>query len=275
MSGPIRLLVCDIDGTLVRPDKTLGEPVVEAVGRALAAGVAVSLISARPPSGMLWIARRLGLAAPLGAFNGGTLIDPDGTVRFAAHIPPAAAATALDAILEAPGVDPWLFAHGAWYARSDTGSHVVNERVSANAEPVLRRDFSDLLDAADKIVGVSENHALLERMEADLCAKLGDAASVGRSQPYYLDVTARDANKGTGVTTIAAALGAPLAETAVIGDQRNDMAMFAVAGLSIAMGQGPQAVLDAADHVTGSNAEDGVAQAIDRFILPAAPGAQA
>ncbi|PMZ33171.1 Cof-type HAD-IIB family hydrolase, partial [Pseudomonas sp. GW247-3R2A] len=81
--------------TLVRQDKSLSEGVISAVGRARAAGIAVSLISARPPSGMLWIARRLELTGVIGAFNGGTIVHPDGSVLVAHYLPATAALTAL------------------------------------------------------------------------------------------------------------------------------------------------------------------------------------
>ena len=89
MTSDLRLVVSDIDGTLVRGDKTLSPVVVAAVQRLVAAGVPFSLISARPPSGMLWIARELDLHVPLGAFNGGTVVNPDGTVISTAHVPAA------------------------------------------------------------------------------------------------------------------------------------------------------------------------------------------
>ena len=91
-----------------------------------------------------------------------------------------------------------------------------------------------------------------------------------RSQPYYLDITAPQGNKGTGVTALAAAYGVPLPEVAVIGDQNHDLAMFRGAGLAVAMGQAPDNVRSAADHVALSNDQDGVADAIDRIVLPAA-----
>lgn len=266
MSRHIRLLVSDIDGTLVRHDKSLSEGAIAAVGRARTAGITVSLISARPPSGMLWIAERLQLTGVLGAFNGGTIVHPDGTIVAAERLEPACAARAL-ALLEHPAVSPWLFADGQWFAKTIDAVHVPSERRAANVEPVITRDFAGLLARVDKIVGVSDDHALVERLDASVSAALGTAATVGRSQPYYLDITARAANKGDGLSALAMAAGVPLEEVAVIGDQRNDLPMFARAGLSIAMGQGPPEVRAAADRVTRSNDEDGVAHAIDEIVL--------
>lgn len=269
MSGSIRLLVSDIDGTLVRHDKSLSDAVADGIARARRAGLAVSLISARPPSGMRWIAERLGLAGPFGAFNGGTIFMADGTILAADRLPLEAAVHAI-ALIDVPGVTPWLFADSKWYARTTENPHVPNERKAAGVEPVLVADFSALTARADKIVGVSDDHALLARLGGEVAASLGSAATVARSQPYYLDVTAAGGNKGVGVTALAAAYGVPLAETAVLGDQSNDLPMFAVAGLSVAMGQAPDAVRAAAAAVSRPNEEDGVADAIDRFVIPAA-----
>ena len=96
---------------------------------------------------------------------------------------------------------------------------------------------------------------------------MGDAATVARSQPYYLDITAPAANKGDGIAAIAQAAGVPLDQVAAIGDMANDLPMFARAGLSIAMGQAPEVVRAKARHVTATNDADGVAAAIDRYIL--------
>lgn len=264
MSG-IRLVVSDIDGTLVRDDKTLSEGVIAAAGRLQAVGIQMSLISARPPSGMLWIAEKLGLTTPIGAFNGGTVIGADGVVVCADRLDPALAAQTL-ALLDVEGVTPWLFADGNWYAQESENRFVPREKRAANVDPVVLADFSVLLANVDKIVGVSEDYDLLAELDAKMAAALGDRATVGRSQPYYLDVTAPAANKGDGVAALAASMGIPLEAIAVIGDQRNDLPMFARAGLSIAMGQAPDAVRERADRVTASNADDGVAVAIDAIL---------
>jgi Cof subfamily protein (haloacid dehalogenase superfamily) len=262
----LRLLVSDIDGTLVRSDKSLSDGVVAAAKRLTAAGVPMALISARPPSGMLWIAEKLGLSTPMGAFNGGTIVAPDGTILSAARLASDVAKRALS-LIDRPDIVVWVFSAGRWHAQRPTGEHDDHERKAANQEPVFGGNFSSLLGAADKIVAVSDDHILLAELEGTVAQALGAEATVIRSQVYYLDITAPAANKGDGITALAAAVGVPLAATAAIGDQRNDMAMFARAGLSIAMGQGPAEVRAVATKVTGSNDDDGVAQAIDAILL--------
>ena len=133
---------------------------------------------------------------------------------------------------------------------------------------MIVEEFGDLLDRADKLVGVSEDRDLLAEVDGQVKTALDGRATVARSQPYYLDITAPKGNKGDGVAALAAAMGVDLASVAVLGDQRNDLPMFARAGVSIAMGQGPQEVRAAATYVSRSNDEDGVAHAIDEIILP-------
>lgn len=269
MSAPIRLLVSDIDGTLVRKDKSLGEPVVAAVGRLRAAGVKMSVISARPVSGMLEIARRLGIEGPIGAYNGGTIAGADGAVMSAARLAPDAAREAARR-LDTPWTTLWLFADGLWRTRQLGNRHDDSERATTAQEPTVVSDFEALLSRVDKMVAVSDDEPKLAALERETARALGDRAAVARSQAYYLDVTAPQANKGVGVAAIAQAMGVPLAQTAVIGDGWNDVSMFKIAGLSIAMGNGSDAVRAAAGHVTRSNAQDGVAHAIDTIVLPAA-----
>jgi Cof subfamily protein (haloacid dehalogenase superfamily) len=265
MTEAIRLLVSDVDGTLVRHDKSLAEANVAAIGRLRGAGVLVSLISARPPSGMWDIIRRLDLPGPFGAFNGGTLFMADGTVTKARQLGADVLHQTL-AAFSAAGVEAWVFAGGQWYAPGAGNPHVPREILSAGTEPTLVRDLSAIVGPVDKIVGVSDDHDGLARVEATLAAALSGRARVGRSQDYFLDVTAPAANKGDGVAAIAAAFGVDLAATWVIGDMNNDIAMFERAGRSTAMAQGPRAVRDAADDVTASNEDDGVAVAIGRFL---------
>ena len=174
--------------------------------------------------------------------------------------------------LAARGVDVWVFSGRDWFLQNPDAANVARERHTVGFEPVVVRDFGAALDTAAKIVGVSQDHALVARCEAELAAELGDGASVARSQRYYLDITHALANKGAALRAIAAHLAIPLDEIAVIGDEANVLAMFGPSdGLAIAMGNAEPAVQRAADHVTGANNDGGFAEAVDRYILARRP----
>jgi hypothetical protein len=267
MTAGRRLLVSDIDGTLLTPDKQLTPAALQAVGDLKAAGIAVSVVSSRPPRGMAAIVDAVGPTAPYAAFNGGAIIDPARGLLQARRLAPEAAGSALR-MMELAGVKAWVFAGGDWLLKDVYGPNVERERRTVGFEPTVVASFEAVLGRVDKIVGPSDDYGLLDRVEAELRAAFPARANVERSQAYYIDVTHPLANKGEAVRAIAAHVGADLARTVVIGDMTNDVAMFRVAGFAIAMGQSPPAVRAEAGAVTAANTEDGFAKAVASLVLP-------
>lgn len=266
---PIRFILSDVDGTLLHPDHRLSQRTADAVRALRDAGVFFSLASGRPPKAMLHLIETFGIDVPVAGFNGGTLINPDGSILVAHYLPAEAALVTLALFSAEPDVEVWVFADGDWLRRDPPGPMMQREADGLGYGPVVVESFEPYLDRVDKIVAASNNTQLLVELEAQLQPKVQGLAQVSRSQPIYLDVTAMLANKGEALKTLAAHLGVPIEQTAAIGDGGNDPAMFHVAGLSIAMGQAEETVKRQASVVTGSNVDDGAAEAIERFILAA------
>ncbi|MGK6322738.1 Cof-type HAD-IIB family hydrolase [Sphingomonas sp. DT-51] len=263
----IRLLVSDVDGTLVDKDKNLTPGTIAAVRRLEAEGVAFTVISARPMSGIRPLLDQLGFDGDVAAFNGGIVFRRDGTIVHHETLPEDVAREALTIAAEFE-VDTWLFADDRWYASDPDGAHTRSERRSSAQEPVVAHDLTSLLARADKLTFVSDDAAMLHALYARVHTAIGDRATVAQSQVYYLDVTAKGANKGDGIAALSQALGIALEDTAAIGDQANDLPMLRRAGVAIAMGNAPDAVKAAAHEVTRANDEDGVAHAIETIVLP-------
>ncbi|MFL1491482.1 HAD family hydrolase [Pseudomonas antarctica] len=266
---PIRFVLSDMDGTLLRADHTPSQRTIDTVRALRDAGVLFSLASGRPPKAMMHMVEAFGIDVPVAGFNGGTLVNPDGSILLAHHLPAEAALVTLALFSAEPDVEVWLFADGEWLRRDPPGPMVAVEAAGLGYGPLVVESFEPYLDRVDKIVAASRNAPLLVELETQLQPKVQGLAHVSRSQPIYLDVTAMLANKGDALKSLAAHLGVPLEQTAAIGDGGNDPAMFHVAGLSIAMGQAEEAVKRQASVVTDSNIDDGAAQAIERFILAA------
>jgi Cof subfamily protein (haloacid dehalogenase superfamily)/beta-phosphoglucomutase family hydrolase len=265
----IKLVISDVDGTLVTPDKQLTDRACAAVARLRAAGIAFTITSGRPPRGMAMLVERLRLEHPIAAFNGGLFVQPDlTTVLVQRTLPLAVAGEVVDYLLEA-GVDVWVYRGGDWYIRDRGAAHVTKEEATVQFAPTVIDDLRHVLNGAVKIVGVSDDAPRLAGCEAELRQRSGGLASVARSQAYYLDVTHPDANKGQVVRLAANYFDIPLQAVATIGDMPNDVLMFGVGGLSIAMGNASLEVKRAARHVTTSNADEGFANAVDRCILGA------
>jgi hypothetical protein len=267
MDNTIKLLLADVDGTLVTPDKALTDRAVDAVRRLGEAGISFAVTSGRPPRGMSMLIEPLNLTTPIAAFNGGILVNRDMSVIEQRVIPEGLVVPVAE-LNASFGLDTWVYRGADWYVPDPKGAHVARETATVRFEPKVMDGLDGLTTDVAKLVGVSDDLDAVARASAAAHDKFGDHVAAARSQPYYLDVTHPEANKGAVAQYLARALKIPLASIATIGDMPNDVLMFAHSGLSIAMGNASLEVQHAARRVTSSNADEGFAIAVDRFILP-------
>jgi hypothetical protein len=265
-AAKIAALITDVDGTVVTSTKEVTARTQAAVAKMKQKGIEIAIISGRPPEGMRMLIEPLKLTTPIAGFNGGAFTKTDMTVIEERLLPQAIAGESC-AFLQKRGIDIWVYSEGKWYVRDPEGAHVAKERSTVGFAPVVTADFDKALADAHKIVGVSEDHAALEQCERDMRGMLDGKASASRSQPYYLDITHPDANKGTAVGTLAKLMGLTMDRVAVIGDGFNDAGMFDKSPLSIAMGNAPDDVKKQARFVTGANDAEGFAEAIEKYLL--------
>ncbi|HYJ67668.1 MAG TPA: Cof-type HAD-IIB family hydrolase [Nocardioidaceae bacterium] len=263
---PIRLLLADVDGTLVDQDKRLTEGAIAAVKRLNDAGILFALTSGRPPRGMSMLIDPLEITTPIAAFNGGLFAHPDMTVIEQRTIPDDLVPSVI-ALLDDHGIDVWVYRGADWFVQDAKGPHVDREAWTVKFDPTQIDDYSAVFDGVAKVVGVSDDH---DRVQAAVDAarhQFGDHVSAARSQPYYADITHPAANKGGVVLYLSEQYGISSEEIATIGDMPNDVLMFAHSGLSIAMGNASLEVQRAARRVTTSNGDEGFANAVDRYVL--------
>jgi Cof subfamily protein (haloacid dehalogenase superfamily) len=265
-SPPIRLLLADVDGTLVTQQKILTDRAREAVMKLDAARILFAVTSGRPPRGMSMLVEPLKLKTPIAGFNGGLFVNPDLSIIDAKTLPPDVAAEAVKTI-ENHKLDVWIYSGNDWFVRSRHGPHVDREEWTVKFEPTVVSSFDDKLDSVVKIVGVSDDLKAVEIAEKDARHQFGDHVSAARSQPYYLDVTHPQANKGAVVKRLSEQLKIPAENIATIGDMPNDVLMFALSGLSIAMGNASPEVQRSARRVSASNEQEGFAIAVEKYIL--------
>ena len=266
---PVRMVIADVDGTLVTQQKELTKRAAEAVLRLHEAGIQFSVTSGRPPRGMAMLIDPLKLSQPMAAFNGGVLIQPDlATVVDQKFLPSGVPEKVIQAI-EGHGLDVWLYTDTGWFVRDANGAHVDREQWTVKFPPTVVKTFTGLLERVAKIVGVSDDYERVARCEKDVQQAGGTHISAARSQPYYLDVTHPQANKGQVVLAMAKLLTIPAEEIATIGDMPNDVLMFEKSGVSIAMGNASPEVQASATYVTSTNEDEGFAKAIEAFILNA------
>jgi len=263
----IRMVIADVDGTLVTQEKILTKRAADAVLRLHEAGIEFSVTSGRPPRGMAMLIDPLKLTQPLAAFNGGVLIEPDLTTIVDQKFLPAGVPEKVIEAIENHGLDVWVYTDTGWYIRDAKGPHVEREQWTVKFPPSVVKAFAGFLGRVAKIVGVSDDHDRVAKCEKDVQQAGGTHISAARSQPYYLDVTHPQANKGGVVLAMSKLLSIPAGEIATIGDMPNDVLMFEKSGVSIAMGNASSEVQASATYITSTNEEEGFANAIEKFVL--------
>ena len=267
MDSTIKLLLADVDGTLVTPDKVLTDRAVDAVRRLGEARILFAVTSGRPPRGMSMLIEPLNLTTPIAAFNGGILVNRDMSV-IEQRVVPEDLIVPVAELNASFGLDTWVYRGADWYVPDPKGAHVARETATVRFEPKVMASLDGLTSDVTKLVGVSDDLDAVARASEAAHDQFGDHVAAARSQPYYLDVTHPDANKGAVARYLARTYSIPTDSIATIGDMPNDVLMFAHSGLSIAMGNASLEVQHAARRVTTSNADEGFAAAVERFILP-------
>ncbi len=261
----IRMVISDVDGTLMTKDKRITPAAADAVKALRARDIAFTVTSSRPPFGMRMLFEPLDLQLPIGPFNGSSLVNPDFSVVEQHTIPRDAVTLSLEMFADY-GVDVWMFTNQKWLIFRDDGQYVSHEQKTIMTAPEIIPDHKPHIDAICKLVGVSADFGLLARCEAALQPALGKAAHAARSQDYYLDVTPPGFDKGTFVEAMSHRMDIPLQNIATLGDMVNDLPMLRKSGVSFAMGNASDAVKQQTTHVTSSNAEDGFAKAIAQIL---------
>ena len=261
------MVIADVDGTLVTHDKILTQRAIQAVFKMRDAGIKFAITSGRPPKGMAMLIEPLKLDEPIAAFNGGVVIHPDlKTVLRQNVLAPEVVKKVVKQILDHK-LDVWIYTDTTWFVRDINAPHVAREQWTVKFEPVVTDKLEGLIDKVAKVVGVGDDLEAVARCEKDVQQSCGASASAARSQPYYLDVTHPNANKGEVVKIMSELLNVPAEEIATIGDMPNDVLMFVKSGVSIAMGNASPEVQKSATYVTTSSEEEGFANAMEKFIL--------
>lgn len=270
----IRALFLDIDGTVVRADEPVSPAVVAAVRRAQEHGCEVALCTGRTRYRSTHIARQLAMRGYLVTSNGGAVCHiGTGEIVYRRLISKPRAIEVVRAIVHAGG-EPYV------YEDSDRdgpeGARVLHHPSYGPGtwtDPARYRPHARLLEdlpfepISISTFGPPESiRPLARRLRETLPSTLSIIES-GSEFGWGIEIYVENVNKVAGLEAVAARLDIGRDETAAIGDHVNDLEMLRWAGLSIAMGNALPEVREAADFITGTVDEDGVATAIDRWIL--------
>jgi Cof subfamily protein (haloacid dehalogenase superfamily) len=264
MPKKIRLVISDIDGTLITSNHEVTEATKQTAAALQQAGLALTLSSSRPPRSIRPLAQQLQLTSPFAAFNGALITTLEGDTRLRSSLGPEVIAH-IKAVTESFGIGLWLYDEQGWWAES-RDAFVEREAHTSGFEPELQGYGERLRASVVKLTVVGKPERVAEA-EKQILKELGDEVSASRSKPRFLDVTAHGYHKGSVVEHLAEVFEVAREEIAVIGDGPNDIEMFKQAGTSIAMGQGVDEVINHATFITSSNDDEGWSRGIEKYVL--------
>src|SRR5215468_5765029 len=173
----VKLLLADVDGTLVTPDKVLTDRAVEAVRKLHDAGITFAITSGRPPRGMATLIEPLDIRTPIAAFNGGLLVDRDMKVIEQRVLPEELVVPVAD-MMSSFELDVWLYSGADWYVPRADGPHVARESWTVKFEPRVMSDgVQGLTGSVAKLVGVSDDHGAVDKATEAVHVRFGDHVS--------------------------------------------------------------------------------------------------
>lgn len=264
-----KLIAMDLDGTLNNDQKIITEKTKAVLMAAQKAGIRLALASARPSPGLYKerdILRLQDYQGILMSYNGGRIVDAQtGKVLFETSMDIAETKQVLRQ-LEALPVTPILDDGVQFYVTDRSGYKVDYECRNNNMVCTQVENLADFLTFAPVKILMSVQPEELEQVQRTIAGMLPDSLTIVQTAAFYLEVIPKVINKGQGIRDICKVLGISPKEVISFGDAANDIPMLREAGMGIAMGNASDAVKAAADMVTLSNNEDGIAAALERLL---------
>ena len=264
----IKLVAIDLDDTLLDSGLQIAPSCLEAIRRVQELGIKVTLATGRMYRSALPYARQIKADLPLITYQGALVKNSlSGEVLYHRPVPQELALEIMEYFRQAR-VHYHTYLDDELYLESLT----EEGRAYANMARVEPRIVPDLMEAVRqapplKIMAITENERALLDMEVELKSRYSKQLNITRSKPYFLEVMDQSANKGQALQVVAEHFDIDRKEVLAVGDSYNDLAMIEWAGIGVALGNARDVVKDAADYVTSSNDEAGVAEALHRFIL--------
>jgi Cof subfamily protein (haloacid dehalogenase superfamily) len=262
----IKLIVCDLDGTLIGDDFALSPRVRQAVARARAEGITVTLASGRGYPSMRGFAQQLGVEAPLIAYQGAQTWTADGALLDETLLSRAYLPQAIE-YCRTRGLELSVYCQDQVYQTTRR----YDDAYYAVWFGLTQVYVDDLMAALPgdpiKYIAIAPDAASADRIEREVTALAAGRYQVMRSHQWFVEGLAAGVSKGAAAEGLAARLGVAREEVMALGDGGNDLALVEWAGLGVAMGNAAPAVRAAADVIAPPQAEDGAAWVIEQYAL--------
>lgn len=264
------IIVLDLDGTLTNRDKIITPKTKQVLMELLERGGRVVLASGRPTYGVMPLARELKLDVYGGyilSFNGGVIMNcKTGETVFSRSLPPESNQTIVE-LAEDHGVNILTY-EGEMIITPDASCPYVAKESAINKLAVkeVRNLKTHTTFQVPKFLMLDDGD-YLSMVEGRVKAALGKNFSVYRSEPYFLEILPKGVDKALSLERLLSRIGLTKEQMIACGDGYNDLSMIKYAGLGVAMENGVLPAKKAADYITLSNNEDGIAHVVEKFMF--------
>lgn len=270
MTDNKKILILDIDGTLVNSKKEITPETLRCLRQIQEEGHIVALASGRPYSGMEEYAKQVGLDTYGGyaiSFNGGMIINcATGEAVYEKSIDNRFAKTIYDYAVN-NGIGMVTYKDNM----AVTGTPIDNYmQYEARLNHLIIHSVKDFVGYVDfdmikcLLTAEPDKAAVCEQELKEL---LEPELNVFRSEPYFIEITTKGVDKAETIAVLLEMLGIPREASICCGDGFNDLTMVRYGGIGVAMDNAQQIVKDNADYITASCDEDGIAEVVKKFIL--------
>ncbi len=262
-----KLVAFDLDGTLLGEELLLRPRVLSAIEKMRRGGVEGCIVTGRMYRAALPFVRQLHFSAPVVCYQGAAVIDPQ-TDEVLSDVPlPNAQALELNAYAHRNGLHIQLYANDRYYCEQRNRYSDLYATISG-VEPIVVPSLAGQFEVWDatKACIIAEPDVVVEHLPR-VQALCGDRAYVTRSIPWFIEVMNSNVNKGKSLQIVARHLGIPMEQVLAVGDSWNDAPLLEAAGFGVAMGSAPAELQRVADAIVADVENDGVAEALERFVL--------
>jgi Cof subfamily protein (haloacid dehalogenase superfamily) len=263
------MLCLDIDGTLLNSEHHISNKTKIAINKVShGKNIPVILVSARMPKGIFFLAKELGISSPIICYSGALIIDQDKNMILNHYIE-VSYIKKLYSIVKKHKICISLYKDDEWYSE-EKDKWVEQEGVITNITAKIQ-DYRELFSCwenqgCNKILCMGDEEEILS-LKKELLAIFHDDLNIYLSKSTYLEIMPKKSTKTAAIQVLLERYYIDRSELIAIGDNYNDIDMIQYAGLGIAMGNAPDEVKHYANSITLSNDEDGVASAINTYIL--------
>lgn len=263
----IRMIVTDMDGTLLDAKNGISEANRAALKEAAAKGVHVAIATGRMHLSALPYAKEIGVTAPIVSCNGALVKTTAGEELFASPVAPDVVREILDCMKERGWYVQLYTDEGLFFCERDCRACAYEKSAGVEGKAVGWDGLHALGTRVFKLLSITDRAEETAARAAELSRMFKGKVRAVRSKEKYVDIMAEGVSKAASIERLAASLGISLQEVLALGDSDNDCEMLSAAGVGVAMATGTQAAREAADFLADNEASDGVARAVHAYVL--------